>query len=607
MLMTASITIKTLLNALPTRSGVYRFLDKDGEVLYVGKAQELRKRVASYFKQTEHLSPKTQALVKHIAHIEVTVTQTESEALILENTLIKTYQPRYNILLRDDKSYPFLHLSEHPFPRLSFYRGARQMPGRYFGPYPHAQAAYESLRLLQKLFPVRQCRDSFFRHRSRPCLQYQIKRCSAPCVGLIDPAHYQEDVQHTVMFLEGKSPTTISALIKKMQIASRAMDFEKAALYRDQIKRLRQLQKQQHVCTEGGNVDIVVSVMQNNMGCVQVLTIRDGRQLSNPVFFPKHTQEVDEVALLSAFLPQYYLSANQEIPDEIILNQIIPDLAVLTTTLSQQQARKIRIHTAERGEKARWLEMALENAQANLVQYQPRRYQERLSILSDALGLGTLPQRIECFDVSHTLGEATVAACVVFDSDGACPSAYRRFNIEHIQAGDDCAALRQALMRRYKRLQKEAVTFPDVVLIDGGIAQVNVAQTVLSDYALTDVHIIGVAKGITRKAGLETLILYGVEQPLILATDSPARHLIQQIRDEAHRFAITAHRKQRAKARNTSVLEQIEGIGVKRRQQLINYFGGLQGITKASVEELSQVPGISRQLAQKIYDFFLTT
>lgn len=595
------------LATLPMKPGVYRFLDKTGTVLYVGKAQQLKKRVASYFSQTKHLSPKNQALLKQVAHIEITVTHTENEALILENTLIKAYQPRYNILLRDDKSYPYLHLSAHPFPRLSFYRGARQKEGRYFGPYPHTRAAYESLKLLQKLFPIRQCRDSFYRHRSRPCLQYQIKCCTAPCVDLIDQASYQEDVQYMVMFLEGKSQTVLTALVEKMQTAAQALDFEKAINYRDQIKRLRQLQKQQHVCTEGGNIDVVVGIVQNNIGCVQLLTIRNGQQLGNPVFFPQHTRDVDEIALLSAFLPQYYLSDHQEIPDEIVLSHALPDAAVLATTLSQLANRQIRVYTAMQGEKVHWLKMALENAQANLAHYQPRRYQEQLAILSATLGLDILPQRIECFDVSHTFGEATVASCVVFDERGACHSAYRRFNIEHIQPGDDYAALRQALTRHYKRLQKETSLLPDILLIDGGIAQVNVARAVLSEYSLTGIPIIGIAKGVERKAGLETLILSGAEQPLILATDSPARHLLQQIRDEAHRFAITAHRQRRAKARNTSILEQIEGVGPKRRRQLINYFGGLQGITRAGIEELTQVPGISRQLAQKIYDFFLTT
>lgn len=598
--------VKDLLATLPMRPGVYRFLDKTGTVLYVGKAHQLKKRVASYFSQMKRLSPKNQALLKQVAHVEITVTQTESDALLLENTLIKALQPRYNILLRDDKSYPYLHLSTHPFPRLSFYRGTRRAEGRYFGPYPHAQAAYESLRLLQKLFPVRQCRDSFYRHRSRPCLQYQIKRCTAPCVGLIDPSSYQEDVQHLIMFLEGKNQTVISALVEKMQSASQTLNFEKAATYRDQIKRLRPLQKQPPVCTGNRNIDVVVGIIQNNIGCIQMLTIRNGQLLGSPVFFPKCQQEVDEVTLLSAFLPQYYLSANQDVPDEIVLSHVIPDLAVLTTTLSQQQKRQIRIHTSTHGEKAHWLKMALDNAQAHLAQHQPLHYQEQLTVLSAALGLEILPERIECFDVSHTLGEATVASCVVFDSQGACHSAYRRFNIEHIQPGDDCAALRQALTRRFKCLQKDVSILPNLLLIDGGQAQVNVAIAVLSEYSLTDIPIIGIAKGASRKAGAETLILYDAEQPLILAKDSPARLLIQQIRDEAHRFAITAHRQRQNKVRKTSVLEQIEGIGTKRRQQLLNYFGGLQNITRAGVGELTQVPGINRQLAQKIYDFFLT-
>lgn len=598
---TSPFNPEKILATLPNKPGIYRLLDCQGTVLYVGKAYHLKKRVASYFNKSKQTTAKTQALIRQVASVEVTVTHTESEALILENTLIKTYQPRYNILLRDDKSYPYLHLSAHPFPRLSFYRGVKREEGRYFGPYPHARAAHESLGLLQKLFPIRQCRDSFYQHRSRPCLQYQIKRCTAPCVGLIEPESYQDDVHHTVLFLEGKSQAVITTLIEKMQAAAQVLDFEKAARYRDQISQLRQLQAQHDVPI--GSVDVVVGVIQNAVACIQLLTLREGQPLNNYAFFPKHTQDADETALLAAFLPQYYLASGCQVPDTLIVNRDFPDKELLATVLTQHYQRSIRLQTPTDSQQTHWVNIALENAQVSLAQRCPPQYQAQLAALGTALGLSTLPHRVDCFDVSHTLGEATVAACVVFDSQGPCFNAYRRFNIEGIRAGDDCAALRQALQRRYKSLQN----LPDIVLIDGGIAQVNVARSVLAEYALPHIQIIGIAKGVERKPGLETLLLSQADQFLTLALDSTARLLIQHIRDEAHRFAITAHRKQLAKTRKKSMLEKIAGVGPKRRQHLINHFGGLQGVSRAGVDELAQVPGISRQLAQKIYDFFLTT
>ena len=613
---------KTFLATLTNSPGVYCMLDNAGTILYVGKARHLKQRVASYF-TTSIQSPKTRALILLVANVEVTVTHTENEALILENTLIKTHQPRYNILLRDDKSYPYIQLSAHPFPRLSLHRAAKpsQLPkrgkGRYFGPYPHVRAVHETLNILPKLFPIRQCEDSFFRNRSRPCLQYQIKRCTAPCVGLIDETNYQEEVQHAILFLEGKSQTVITTLVAKMEAAAGALKFEQAAKYRDQIRYLRKIQEHQYVSTESGNIDIIAAITKTGIGCVQVLTVRDGRFIGSRAFFPKipsHPPEhieksatTDAQILLTAFLPQYYFESNRDIPDEIVLNQNITDITLITSVISQQRRRQIHIHSQVRGVRARWLDMAIENAHTNLAQRQPNQYQERLTALGKILQLEELPQRLECFDVSHTQGEATVASCVVFDAEGACNSDYRRFNIENITPGDDYAAMQQAITRRYSRLQKEGASLPDIVLVDGGVGQVKVAQKVLNELQLTNIRILGVAKGLGRKTGLETLILSENDTPLKLPKNSPALHLIQQIRDEAHRFAITAHRRRRAKRQRTSILEEIAGIGPKRRQRLLNHFGGLQGVSRAGIIDLAAIPGIDQQLATKIYDFFKTT
>lgn len=604
-----SFNPKVFLATLTNKPGVYCMLDSVGTVLYVGKARNIKKRVASYFTQSMQ-SPKTAVLVKHIANIEVTVTHTENDALILENTLIKTHQPRYNILLRDDKSYPYIYISNHPFPSLGSHRREKNPPskgGQYFGPFPQVSTVHETLNLLQKLFLLRQCTDNFFRNRSRPCLQYQIKRCSAPCLGLIDKASYQESVQHTVLFLKGKSQEVIATLIDKMKAAAGVQAYEKAALLRDQISHLKEIQKHQYVSSEGGNIDIIVAITESGLGCVQVLRVRDGLFIGNHAFFPQHTQEADIQKLLAAFLPQYYLARNRDIPNEIILNQNIEDITVIASVISQQRGRQVHIHSRVRSTRARWLEMALENARSSLAQRQPNQYPERLATLSAVLDLETPPQRLECFDISHTQGEATVAACVVFDSQGPRNGDYRRFNIENIVPGDDYAAMKQALTRRYSRLQREEAQLPDILFIDGGSGQVKVAQTVLSELELTNIRIIGVAKGPGRKLGLETLILPENDTALKLPKDSLALHLIQHIRDEAHRFAITAHRARRAKVRRTSILEEIEGIGSKRRRNLLSYFGGLQGVSGAGVEDLVAVPGINQQLAQKIYDFLRIT
>ncbi|WP_455198438.1 excinuclease ABC subunit UvrC, partial [Kaarinaea lacus] len=564
--------------------------------------------------------------------IEVTVTHTENEALILENSLIKSLKPRYNILLRDDKSYPYIFLSEsHEYPRLSYHRGARRKKGHYFGPYPSAGAVRESLNLLQKLFRVRQCEDTFFRNRTRPCLQYQIKRCTAPCVEYISREDYQQDVRHTVMFLEGKSPEVIDELVKRMEKASNELDFEEAAHYRDQIASLRRVQESQYVSGESGDLDVIAAAIKGGLACVQVFFIRGGRNLGNKVFYPQHVDEARESDVLAAFLPQFYLrnaglqnngnNTNRVIPAEILLSHELGgsdshSQSVLQAVLTEEGGRKVILTSRVRGDRARWLEMARTNARAAVKAQLASKANllNRFEDLQDALGLESLPQRLECFDISHTMGEATVASCVVMETTGPVKADYRRFNIEGITPGDDYGAMRNALTRRYTRLKKGEGKLPDILLIDGGKGQLAEAEKVLEELQIDAVSLLGVAKGPARKPGQESLFLSGHslsndsllenKAPIILPADSPALHLIQQIRDEAHRFAITGHRQRRAMARNTSVLEEVPGLGPKRRQSLLKQFGGLQEVARAGVEDLSSIPGISRQLAQRVYDVF---
>jgi excinuclease ABC subunit C len=597
---------KAFLKTLTTRPGVYRMLDAAGTVIYVGKAKNLKRRVSSYF-QRQGQAPKTQALVANIATIEVMVTHTENEALLLENNLIKQLRPRYNILLRDDKSYPYLHLSDDTFPRLGFHRGKCGKRGRYFGPYPSAAAVRESLNLLQKLFPVRQCEEHFFRNRSRPCLQYQIERCTAPCVGLVTAEHYAEDVRHAVMFLEGKDNAIIDELVKRMEQASHALEFELAARYRDQIVNLRRVQEKQYVMGEGGDLDVVAARVKSGVGCVQVFFIRGGRNLGNKSYFPSHTAESSEADLLQAFLPQYYLAEGRtaaSLPAEVIISTPLPEQTLLEQVLSERAGRKVTLSPNVRGDRARWLALAVTNTEQALSSHLAARANiySRFVALQEAFGLPELPQRIECFDISHTMGEATVASCVVFDINGALKSDYRRFNIEGITPGDDYAAMKQALTRRFKRLKEGEGKFPDILLIDGGKGQLRQAEEVMEELQVVDVMLIGVAKGVERRPGLEQLILSGQSRPTILPADSPALHLVQQVRDEAHRFAITGHRQRRAKSRRSSVLEGIPGLGPKRRQLLLKQFGGLQEVARARVDDLLKIKGISRQLAQSIYD-----
>lgn len=599
------------LKTLTSRPGVYRMFDSRGQVIYVGKAKNLKKRVASYFSRSDN-SPKTRSLVSQIAAIEVTVTHTENEALILENNLIKSLKPRYNILLRDDKSYPYIYLSTtQEFPRLATHRGARKAPGRYFGPYPSGSAVRESLNLLQKLFPIRQCEDSFFANRSRPCLQYQIKRCSGPCVGLIDNNTYAKDVRHVIMFLEGKNQAVIDDLVQAMEQASLNLNYEKAAIYRDQIASLRHVQEKQYISGDGGDLDVVAAHTEGGYACVQVFYFRGGRNIGNKSFYPKQIDQAGPAEVLEAFLSQYYLlrlnsGHAQDIPKEILINIDFDSRQVLQTVLSDSLGHSLHIHCPSRGDKSKWVELARNNAQISLQTHLLSRSSllKRFEDLQETLALEQLPQRLECFDISHTQGEATVASCVVFDTSGPLKSDYRRFNIDGLPAGDDYAAMEQALIRRYTRLKRGEGKLPDILFIDGGKGQLGRASMVLQELQIEGVLLVGIAKGRERKPGHETLFLSGADVPIILSSKSKALHLIQQIRDEAHRFAITGHKQRRNQARTVSVLEQVPGLGAKRRQQLLKQFGGLQEVAKAGVEDLTKVKGISRELAQRVYDVF---
>ena len=590
------------LKSLTSCPGVYRMLDAKEQVLYVGKAKNLKKRVSSYFKRG--LNRRLQLMVSQVAAIEVIVTHTEAEALILENNLIKSLKPRYNILLRDDKGYPYIYLStEQAFPRISAFRGRKKEKGRYFGPYPSASAMRETLHILQKLFPVRQCEESFYRNRSRACLQYQIKRCTAPCVGLIQQEEYARDVDNVVLFLEGKGNQVVDALVARMEQASSELAFEQAALFRDQISSLQKVQERQYVSGERGDLDLIAVALTAGTACVQLFFIRNGRNLGNKVFFPKIPQGASAEQILSAFIAQHYLG--KAVPSEIIVSHIPDDQVLLQEALSSQTLHRVAIRSQVRSERARWLEMAKNNAElslkARLTSNTDQR--RRIEALRDLLELDEIPRRIECFDVSHTGGELTVASCVVFNELGPLVSDYRRFNIEGITPGDDYAALHQALTRRYTRIQKGEGSVPDILFIDGGKGQINTVHEALQEVGLMPL-LIGIAKGPDRKPGMEQLFLYGRETPIMLPSDSPALLLIQQIRDEAHRFAITGHRKRRAKNRRESGLEQISGIGPKRRQRLLKQFGGLQALSEAGVEDIARVDGISRTLAQQIYHTF---
>lgn len=593
---------QSFLRSLTAGPGVYRMLNADGEVMYVGKAKNLRRRVGSYFMRASNR--RIASMVAQIQAIEITATHTESEALLLENNLIKQHRPRYNVLLRDDKSYPYLYLSDDAFPRLAFHRGARRAKGRYFGPYPSAGAVRETLQLLQKLFPVRQCEDSYYRNRSRPCLQYQIERCTAPCVDFITEEGYAQDVHDTTLFLEGKASDVVERWVAKMEHAAERLEFEEAARLRDQITTLRQVQEKQYVSGERGDLDIVAATTEAGTACVQLFYVRQGRNLGNKSLFPRSGDGAEPSEVISAFIAQHYLG--RAVPQQILVSHAPDDLEVLQESLSLQAGRKIVIQARPRGERARWLKMAVDNAKlalaARLASSSSAR--ARVDALHKALDLETPPQRMECFDISHIQGAQTVASCVVFCDGAPSKSDYRRFNISGITPGDDYAAMRQALERRYKRVLAGEAKQADVLLIDGGPGQLSAAAEVVGELGVSGLLLVGVAKGPDRRPGMEQLFLLGRDTPLILPADSPALHLVQQIRDEAHRFAITGHRQRRAKAKTRSVLEDISGIGPKRRARLLKQFGGLQGLSRAGVEDISTVEGISEKLAHEIYAAF---
>jgi excinuclease ABC subunit C len=603
------------LSQLPSDPGIYRMLDKDGIVLYVGKASNLKKRVTSYFNKQNN-GAKTRSLVSQIVSIEISVTRSETEALLLESNLIKALRPKYNVLLRDDKSYPYIHLSSHPqFPRVELYRSKKKpLSGDFFGPYPSSTAVKETIVTIQKVFKIRNCRDNYFNARSRPCLQYQIKRCTAPCVDYITPEEYHRSVDDAMRFLQGKSHIILDELAVRMNKAVQQLNFEEAALLRDQIKNLRLVQEQQGVVQLRGDADAIAIDVRPGFACIQCVTIREGQVIASHSFYPTvpckgFNEELDIEELwqqtFEAFIGFYYLDSSDRIPALIITNQSLVDHHALEEALSQQRGKSCKIQINPRGIKSRWMDFAVNNLRISVAEYvnQHATTRARYRALEQLLLLSKPIERMECFDISHTQGEATIASCVVFDEEGPCTKEYRRFNIEGITPGDDYAAMEQAITRRFKRLV-EIQSLPDVLIIDGGKGQVGVAQKVLASLNVSGVTLLGVAKGPSRKAGWEKLILVDEAREFTLAEDSKALHLLQHIRDEAHRFAITAHRKKRQKARLDSTLESIEGVGAKRRQALLHRFGGLRDLAKAPLEEIAKVPGISDNLAQRIYQHF---
>ncbi len=594
---------KSFLRGLTHRPGVYQMLNAKHKVIYVGKALDLRKRVSSYFQRT-HADAKTASMMEMVANVEVTVTNTEAEALILEYNLIKRARPRFNVILRDDKSYPYIYVSTtHPFPRLQFHRGPRKGKGRYFGPYPNTGAVRKTLNELQKLFLIRQCQDSYFQNRSRPCLQYQIKRCTAPCVGYIDQSTYAEDINAAILFLEGKNRGVIDAMVERMDRAAGEQDYEQAARFRDQISRLKKVEAEQIITrTAAKDLDIIAVASKNAVHCVTIIFIRNGKILGSRNHFPRLSVEATNQQILSGFLPQYYLG--KDAPAEIIIESDIDDRVLLELTLAERTGHKVSIKHSVRGDRRRWLQLAGTNADQGLkLQISSNAtIRRQFEGLAELLQLDAPPERLECFDVSHTSGEAMVAACVVFNQAGPLKGDYRRFNINPDSAGDDYAGMAEALRRRYARVKKGEVPMPDILFVDGGKGQLAAALTVLDELELGWLQVIAVAKGRARKPGMEQLFLAGQSMPIILSADSPALHLIQRIRDEAHRFAITGHRQRRDRARTTSRLEEIPGLGAKRRRELLKQFGGLQGVRGAGIEDLVKVRGISRILAAKIYN-----
>ena len=593
-----------LLRHLTHRPGTYEMIDKKDNVIYVGKARDLRRRVGSYFSGSAK-DAKTMALIKLVVDIQITVTQTETEALILENNLIKERKPRFNVLLKDDKSYPYIHVTtDHDFPRLTSYRGSSKKTGQLFGPYPSASSVREGLNQLQKLFRIRQCDDSYFSNRTRPCLQYQIQRCTAPCVGLIAKEEYQRDVAHAMLFLRGRNQAVTDILVKRMEQASQGQAFERAAQYRDQLAELKRIEEYQLASRARGDFDVVGLVDYEGIRCLSVMFFRAGRLLGNRNHFPRVSGGADEEEVMRAFLMQYY--ATQKPPKEILISHSVSDAKVIQGILSDRTSYRILIKHHVRGDRARWVRMAVTNAKNGAVvqRRSSTTFTQQLEALGSKLGLSLAPSRLECFDVSHTGGTSTVASCVVFGPEGPIKSDYRRFNISGVVPGDDYGALRQALERRYRRIKSGEMVIPDILFIDGGRGQLSSAVTVLDELQIASVCLVGIAKGPERRPGHERLYLVGQQAPTYLAQNSSALHLIQQIRDEAHRFAVGGHRMRRGKNQIMSALEEIPGLGPKRRRVLLQQFGGLQAVRRAGVDDLSRVKGISPRLAENIYEYF---
>lgn len=598
---------QNFLKTLTEQSGVYRMYDSQSQVIYVGKAKNLKKRVSSYFRKNI-TNAKTAALVRQITSMDITVTHTEAEALILENNYIKQYMPKYNVLLRDDKSYPYIMISGHQHPRLAFHRGTKKAQGNtYFGPYPSGGAVRESLRIMQKVFPVRQCEDSYYAARSRPCLQYQLKRCLAPCIkGLVSDQEYTEQVDLVKLFLQGRNQEVMAQLVNKMENASESLAFENAAKYRDQITALRKIQEQQYVSGKHSDMDIIGFSLQHGLACIHVLFIRESKILGSKSYFPKIQKATEPDEILSAFMAQFYLNqtSDRQPAKEIVIPFEVSESAGLEQALTELYGRNIKFTQPTRGEKFRYLELASTNAKNAVATKlsETASMEKRFSLLDEVLELAEPIKRIECFDISHTMGQQTVASCVVFNRNGPMKTDYRRYNITDITPGDDYAAMAQVLSRRYRSPQAED-KIPDVIFIDGGKGQLAQAEEHFANWQQKMPLLVGVAKGTSRKAGLETLILAGSHLTMNLPSESPALHLIQHIRDESHRFAITGHRNKRQKVKTTSVLEGIPGVGAKRRQALLKYMGGIQSLKSAPVEQIAKVPGISKELAEIVFQY----
>jgi excinuclease ABC subunit C len=593
---------KEFVGSLPRRPGVYRMYNAAHEILYIGKAKNLRDRVGTYF-AASNINPKVQALVHQIADIEVTVANSETEALLLEYNLIKAHKPRFNVVLRDDKSFPYIQVQDtHEFPRLAFYRGPRSQPGRYFGPFPSAGAVKDTLRQLQKLFRIRNCRDSFFANRSRPCLQHQIGRCSAPCVGLVTRESYAQDIDSAVKVLEGRDDEVTAVLEARMEEAAGRLEFERAAVIRDQLAAMKRVLAQQIVTSEGErDVDVFAIIGEPGEYCVSVMLVRGGRNLGTSSYFPRAALAEPEEAL-SSFLMQYY--ATQEPPPEVLVGRKLEDSESLAQALSSRIERSVAVRCPVRGLGVKYVELTEENAKQALRMRlsQKQGMEEMFNALTAELDLPEVPGRVECFDISHTGGEGTVASCVVFGPEGPLKKEYRRFNITGVTPGDDYGALRQALERRYTRIKDGEIPIPDLLLIDGGLGQINQVYDELAALGFADITLVGVAKGPDRKAGQERLFIHGVAEPRIPEAHSPASRLVQRIRDEAHRFAITGHRRKRARRYSESILETVPGLGPAKRRTLLKHFGGLQGVLRAGVADFEKVAGIGATLARSLYD-----